>query len=69
MKKFPNRLQLDTFRVSLWFGYPQMYIETWLYKQQKLKKELYEIQAYGAGKVREMEISEEEIEKLVFGDR
>ena len=39
------------------------------YKQQKLKKELYEIQAYGAGKVREMGISEEEIEKLIFGDR
>ena len=39
------------------------------YKQQKLKKELYEIQAYGAGKVREMEISEEEIENLIFGDR
>jgi metal-responsive CopG/Arc/MetJ family transcriptional regulator len=39
------------------------------YKEQKLKKELYELQAYGAGKVREMGISEEEIEKLVFGDR
>ena len=39
------------------------------YKQQKLKKELYEIQSYGAGKVRELGISEEEIEKLVFGDR
>jgi hypothetical protein len=39
------------------------------YKQQKLKKELYDIQAYGAGKVGEMGISEEEIEKLVFGDR
>ncbi len=39
------------------------------YKQQKLKKELYEIQAYGAGKVSEMEISEEEIEKLIFVDR
>jgi hypothetical protein len=39
------------------------------YKQQKLKKELYELQSYGAGKIREMEISEEEIEKLIFGDR
>jgi len=39
------------------------------YKEQKLEKELYELQVYGAGKVREMGISEEEIEKLVFGDR
>jgi hypothetical protein len=39
------------------------------YKQQKLKIELYEIQSYGAGKVREMGISEEVIEKLIFGDR
>lgn len=39
------------------------------YKQQKLKKELYEIQAYGAGKVRETGFSEEEIEKLIFRDR
>jgi hypothetical protein len=39
------------------------------YKQQKLTKELYEIQSYGAGKVSEMGISEEEIEKLVFGER
>ena len=39
------------------------------YKQQKLKQELYELQAYGAGKVREMGISEEEIEKLIFEDR
>ncbi len=39
------------------------------YKQEKLKKDLYEIQSYGAGKVREMGISEEEIEKLIFGDR
>jgi uncharacterized membrane-anchored protein YhcB (DUF1043 family) len=39
------------------------------YKQQKLQKELYDLQAYGAGKVREMGINEEEIEKLIFGDR
>lgn len=39
------------------------------YKQQKLKKELYDIQAYGAGKVSEMRISEEAIEKLIFADR
>ena len=39
------------------------------YKQQKLKKDLYEIQEYGAGKVREMGINEDEIERLIFGDR
>lgn len=39
------------------------------YKQNKLKKELYELQEYGAGKVREMGISEDEIENLIFGDR
>ena len=39
------------------------------YKQQKLKKDLYELQDYGAGKVREMGISEEEIARLIFGDR
>jgi len=39
------------------------------YKQNKLKKELYELQEYGAGKVREMGINEEEIERLIFGDR
>jgi hypothetical protein len=39
------------------------------YKQHKLKKELYDLQEYGAGKVAEMGISEAEIEKLVFGDR
>ena len=39
------------------------------YKQNKLKKELYDLQEYGAGKVREMGISEDEIERLIFGDR
>lgn len=39
------------------------------YKQNKLKGELYELQEYGAGKVREMGISEDEIERLIFGDR
>ncbi len=39
------------------------------YKQHKLKKELYELQEYGAGKVREMGINDEEIERLIFGDR
>jgi len=39
------------------------------YKQNKLKKELHDLQEYGAGKVREMGINEEEIERLIFGDR
>lgn len=39
------------------------------YKEHKLKRELYEIQEYGAGKVREMGISEDDIEQLIFGDR
>jgi hypothetical protein len=39
------------------------------YKQNKLKKELYDLQEYGAGKVQEMGISEDEIERLIFGDR
>lgn len=39
------------------------------YKQSKLKKELYDLQEYGAGKVREMGINEEDIERLIFGDR
>jgi len=39
------------------------------YKQQKLKQELYEFQEYGAGKVSEMGISEEEIERLIFEGR
>lgn len=39
------------------------------YKQNKLKKELYDLQEYGAGKVREMGLSEDEIERLIFGDR
>ena len=39
------------------------------YKQSKLKKEFYELQEYGAGKVSEMGISEGDIEQLIFGDR
>lgn len=39
------------------------------YKQNKLKKELYDLQEYGAGKVREMGLGEDEIERLIFGDR
>ena len=39
------------------------------YKQQKLHRELAELQEYGSAKAREMEIGEEAIEYLVFGDR
>ncbi len=39
------------------------------YKQEKLQKELVSLQEYGEGKAREMRITEEEIEYLVFGDR
>ncbi|MBI1919959.1 MAG: CopG family transcriptional regulator [Geobacter sp.] len=39
------------------------------YKQEKLKKELYSIQEYGAGMVREMALTEEEIEKMVLEGR
>lgn len=39
------------------------------YKQNKLKKELYVLQEYGAGRIREMGINEDEIEQLIFGDR
>jgi hypothetical protein len=39
------------------------------YKQNKLKKELYDLQKYGAGKIRKMGINEAEIENLIFGDR
>ena len=39
------------------------------YKQHKLQKDLYALQEYGAGQVREMGLNEEAIEKLIFGDR
>lgn len=39
------------------------------YKQHKLKKELYELQEYGAGQVAEMGLNEEDIEQMIFGDR
>jgi hypothetical protein len=39
------------------------------YKQQKLQGELAELQAYGSAKARELQICEEEIAYLVFGDR
>jgi hypothetical protein len=39
------------------------------YKQQKLHRELAALQEYGSAKAREMEICEETIESLVFGDR
>lgn len=39
------------------------------YKQEKLRKDLASLQEYGTAKAREMKITEEEIEYLVFGDR
>ncbi|MBI5143162.1 MAG: CopG family transcriptional regulator [Nitrospirae bacterium] len=39
------------------------------YKQQNLKRELAELQEYGASKARDAGITEEDIERLVFGDR
>lgn len=40
-----------------------------LYKQQKLKNELADLQHYGAAKAREGDITEDDIDSLVFGDR
>jgi len=40
-----------------------------LYKQQKLKNELADLQHYGAAKAREVGITEDDIDRLVFGDR
>ena len=39
------------------------------YKQEKLKKEFFAIQDYGVEKAKEMNISEEEIERLIFAGR
>jgi hypothetical protein len=39
------------------------------YKQQKLKNELADLQQYGTAKTREAGITEDDIERLVFGDR
>ena len=39
------------------------------YKQQQLRQELATLQAYGSAQARQMNICEEEIESLVFGDR
>ncbi len=39
------------------------------YKQQKLKGELAALQEYGAARAREDNLTEEDIESLVFGDR
>ena len=39
------------------------------YKQQKLTKDLSDLQQYGAAKARESGITEDDIETLVFGDR
>jgi metal-responsive CopG/Arc/MetJ family transcriptional regulator len=39
------------------------------YKQQKLTADLSDLQQYGAAKARETGITEDDIERLVFGDR
>lgn len=39
------------------------------YKQEKLRKDLALLQEYGADQARQMQISEEQIEYLVFGGR
>ena len=39
------------------------------YKQQTLKNELAALQQYGAAKAHEAGITEEDIDRLVFGDR
>ena len=39
------------------------------YVQEKRKAELAELQQYGAAKAREAGFTEEDIERLVFGDR
>lgn len=39
------------------------------YKREKLKKELYQLQDYGAAKVKALKITEREIEKLIFEGR
>jgi hypothetical protein len=39
------------------------------YKQQTLKKELADLQQYGVTKAREAGITEDDIDRIVFGDR
>lgn len=39
------------------------------YKQQTLKNELADLQQYGTTKAREAGITEDDIDRLVFGDR
>ena len=40
-----------------------------LYKEEKLREEFLQLQRYGAKKVRELKITEKDIEKLIFEDR
>lgn len=40
-----------------------------LYKEEKLKEEFLQLQRYGAKKVRELKITEKDIEKLIFEGR
>ena len=39
------------------------------YKQEKLRKEFLALQDYGVEKAKELNISEEEIERLIFAER
>ena len=40
-----------------------------LYKEEKLREELFQLQRYGVKKAGELKITEKEIEKLVFEGR
>ena len=39
------------------------------YKQEKLKDELYALQRYGSKKAKDLEITEKDIEKMIFEGR
>jgi metal-responsive CopG/Arc/MetJ family transcriptional regulator len=39
------------------------------YKQEKLKDELYGLQRYGSRKAKDLEITEKDIEKMIFEGR
>lgn len=40
-----------------------------LYKEEKLREEFFQLQRYGAKKVRGLKITEKDIEKLIFEGR
>jgi hypothetical protein len=39
------------------------------YKQEKLREELHDLQRYGAKKARELNLTEKDVEKLIFEGR